>query len=115
TAALWAETGRFAGQSEQLRHANRFKSEILGTVAHDLKNPLGAILGRGEMLSELLAWKALAKDAAAAQIGHIRDSAKRLTEMVDSLIADAMSDALDIQIRKEAIDLRALRAQVAVV
>ena len=100
-------------QSEQLRHANRFKSEILGTVAHDLKNPLGVILGRAEMLSELLAAKPLAKDAAAAQIGHIRDSAKRLTEMVDTLIADAMSDALDIQIRKEPIDLGALVAEVA--
>ena len=67
---------RLAGQSERLRHANRFKSEILGTVAHDLKNPLGVILGRAEMLSELLAAKPLAKDAAAAQIGHIRDSAR---------------------------------------
>ena len=65
------------------------------------------------MLSELLAAKPLAKDAAAAQIGHIRDSAKRLTEMVDTLIADAMSDALDIQIRKEPIDLGALVAEVA--
>jgi signal transduction histidine kinase len=26
-----------------------FKSEILGTVAHDLKNPLGVILGRTEI------------------------------------------------------------------
>ena len=113
TRELTVANERLAGQSEQLRHANRFKSEILGTVAHDLKNPLGVILGRAEMLSELLAAKPLAKDAAAAQIGHIRDSAKRLTEMVDTLIADAMSDALDIQIRKEPIDLGALVAEVA--
>ena len=26
---------------------------MLGTVAHDLKNPLGVILGRTEMLTEL--------------------------------------------------------------
>src|SRR5918993_167282 len=113
TRELTQANERLAAQSEQLRHANRFKSEILGTVAHDLKNPLGVILGRAEMLSELLAAKPLAKDAAAAQIGHIRDSAKRLTEMVDTLIADAMSDALDIQIRKEPIDLGALVAEVA--
>jgi len=31
-----------------------FKNEILGTVAHDLKNPLGVILGRTEMLTELI-------------------------------------------------------------
>jgi signal transduction histidine kinase len=98
---------------EQLRHANRFKSEILGTVAHDLKNPLGVILGRAEMLSELLARKPLQKDAAGAQVAHIRESAKRLTGMVDTLIADAMNDALDIQIRREPIDLGALVAEVA--
>ena len=35
---------------ERLQRANEFKSEVLGTVAHDLKNPLGVILGRTEML-----------------------------------------------------------------
>ena len=89
TRELTVANERLAGQSEQLRHANRFKSEILGTVAHDLKNPLGVILGRAEMLSELLAAKPLAKDAAAAQIGHIRDSAKRLTDRfdIDAMVA----------------------------
>src|SRR5256885_5321276 len=39
----------------RLRQANAFKSEILGTVAHDLKNPLGVILGRTEILKEMIA------------------------------------------------------------
>src|SRR4051794_9849337 len=113
TKELTQANDRLAAQSEQLRHANRFKSKILGTVAHDLKNPLGVILGRSEMLSELLAVTPLPSDAAGAQIAHIRDSAKRLTEMVDTLIAGAMNDALDIQIRKEPIDLGALVGNVA--
>ena len=37
----------------RLRRANEFKNEVLGTVAHDLKNPLAVILGRAEMLNEL--------------------------------------------------------------
>src|SRR3954447_18160658 len=113
TKELTQANDRLAAQSEQLRHANRFKSEILGTVAHDLKNPLGVILGRSEMLSELLAVTPLPSDAAGAQIAHIRDSATRLTEMVDTLIAGAMNDALDIQIRREPIDLGALVSEVA--
>jgi signal transduction histidine kinase len=48
-----------------------------------------------------------------AQIAHIRDSAQRLTSMVNSLIADAMNDALDITIRAEAFDLAALVREVA--
>jgi signal transduction histidine kinase len=108
TRQLTQANQRLKAQSEQLRHANRFKSEILGTVAHDLKNPLGVILGRAEMLGELLEASPGPTEAAGAQIAHIRQSAKQLTDMVDTLIADAMSDALDIQIRKEPIDLGAL-------
>jgi signal transduction histidine kinase/CheY-like chemotaxis protein len=104
---------RLAAQSDQLRHANRFKSEILGTVAHDLKNPLGVILGRAEMLCEFLDAEPVPKAPAAAQVEHIRDSAKRLTGMVDMLISEAMNDALDIAIRREPIDLAGLVAEVA--
>src|SRR4029079_5523099 len=103
TAALWAETGRFAGQSEQLRHANRFKSEILGTVAHDLKNPLGVILGRAEMLNEMVAMTPIPSEKISDQLNHIRSSARQLTGMVNDLISDAMMDALDITIRNEPV------------
>ena len=45
---------RLSWQWLRLQRANGFKNEILGTVAHDLKNPLGVILGRTEMLTELI-------------------------------------------------------------
>jgi signal transduction histidine kinase/DNA-binding NarL/FixJ family response regulator len=108
TAELTAANERLATQGRRLREANRFKGEILGTVAHDLKNPLGVIMGRAEMLTDLLGLQPPALDGARAQINHIRDSAKRLTAMVDALISDAMSDALDISIRLQTIDLVAL-------
>ena len=44
---------------------------------------------------------------------HIRDAAKRLTAMVDHLISDAMADAFDITIRREAVDIAALVSEVA--
>jgi signal transduction histidine kinase len=99
---------RLAAQEEQLRHANKFKNDILGIVAHDLKNPLGVILGRTEMLSDLLAMEPPQIDAARTQIEHVRLSAKRLTAMVDTLIADAMNDALDIHLRPQPLNLAAL-------
>jgi signal transduction histidine kinase len=113
TRDLTAANRRLGAQWTRLQRANAFKSEILGTVAHDLKNPVGVILGRTEMLSEMIGGAALPVQSALAQIGHIRDAAKRLTEMVDSLMADAMADALDITIRREAVDLVALLNEVA--
>jgi signal transduction histidine kinase len=104
---------RLAAQWARLRQANSFKSEILGTVAHDLKNPLGVILGRTEILKELIVNAGMLDDNAQAQIAYIRDAANRLTEMVDDLVADAMADALDITIRREPVDISVLVQEVA--
>src|SRR3954454_24922735 len=112
TAELMGANRRLAAQSHELQRANRFKGEILGKIAHDLKNPLGVIMGRAEMLADLLAMQSLAGEPMQTQIDHIRGSAKRLTGMVDTLIADAMNDALDIAIRREPLSLAALVAEV---
>jgi len=112
TRALMQANRRLSAQWLRLQRANGFKNEILGTVAHDLKNPLGVILGRTEMLTELIATGA-SNDGVNTQIEHIRDAARRLTSMVDHLISDAMADAFDITIRREAVDVAALVREVA--
>jgi signal transduction histidine kinase len=104
---------RLAAQWARLRQANAFKSEILGTVAHDLKNPLGVILGRTEILKEMIASAGALDENINAQVAYIRDAANRLTEMVDDLVSDAMADALDITIRREPVDISVLVQEVA--
>jgi signal transduction histidine kinase/DNA-binding NarL/FixJ family response regulator len=104
---------RLAAQWARLRQANAFKSEILGTVAHDLKNPLGVILGRTEILKEMIAGAGALDDNIKVQIAYIRDAANRLTEMVDDLVSDAMADALDITVRREPVDITVLVQEVA--
>ncbi len=112
TRALMQANRRLSAQWLRLQRANGFKNEILGTVAHDLKNPLGVILGRTEMLTELIG-AGSPKESVTAQVDHIRDATKRLTSMVDHLISDAMADAFDITIRREPVDIAALVAEVA--
>jgi signal transduction histidine kinase len=99
---------RLSAQGMRLQRVNAFKSDVLGTVAHDLKNPLGVILGRAEMLSEMVDDGASSADSIKVQIAHIRTAAQRVREFIESLIADAMADALDITIRPEPMDLVAL-------
>jgi signal transduction histidine kinase len=113
TQDLTTANRRLAAQWARLRQANTFKSEILGTVAHDLKNPLGVILGRTEILKEMIAGAGALNNGVEAQLAHIRDAANRLTEMVDDLVADAMADALDITVRREPINLSTLVQEVA--
>ena len=114
THALTTANSRLSSQWSRLRRANEFKSEILGTVAHDLKNPLGVILGRAEMLNELAAMEPTPLPRIQDQLGHIRSSARQLTEMVNELISDAMMDTLDIAIRHEPTDLAAMLAEIVV-
>lgn len=112
TSELIRANRRLADQRADLRRANQLKSEILGTVAHDLKNPLAVILGRAEMLEDLLGLPEPPRDTMRAQVGHIRETARQLTDMVGTLVADAMNDALDITIRREPLDLAALAREV---
>src|ERR671911_963466 len=80
TAELTAANERLATQWRRLREANRFKGEILGTVAHDLKNPLGVIMGRAEMLTDLLGLQPPALDIS------IRSQTIDLVALVDRVV-----------------------------
>jgi signal transduction histidine kinase/CheY-like chemotaxis protein len=113
TQDLTTANRRLAAQWARLRQANTFKSEILGTVAHDLKNPLGVILGRTEILKEMIASAGALDENIQAQLAYVRNAANRLTEMVDDLVSDAMADALDITIRREPVDIAVLVEEVA--
>ena len=113
TAELLAANRRLEAQWRRVRQVNDFQSEVLGKVAHDLKNPLNVILGRSEILEELFSGNSEGAQAAAPQLRHIRSSALRLTSMIDELITDAMNDALDISVRSEVVDLAAVVRDVA--
>jgi signal transduction histidine kinase/CheY-like chemotaxis protein len=112
TRALMSANRRLSAQWLRLQRANAFKNEVLGTVAHDLKNPLGVILGRTEMLKELINGAMASKEGSLAQVDHISDATRRLTQMVDHLISDAMADAFDITIRREPVDIAALVMEI---
>ena len=113
TQDLTTANRRLAAQWARLRQANSFKSEILGTIAHDLKNPLGVILGRTEIVKEMIAAAGALDGNVQAQLAQIRGAANQLTQMVDDLVADAMADALDITIRREPVDISMLVEEVA--
>src|SRR4051794_32936300 len=113
TRALTSANERLTSQWARIRRANEYKNEVLGTVAHDLRNPLSVILGRAEMMNELAAMNPVPLDKIKDQLGHIRGSASQLTGMVNDLISDAMMNALDIAIKREPIDLATMLSEIA--
>jgi signal transduction histidine kinase len=71
------------------------------------------ILGRTEILKEMIASAGALDENVQAQLAYVRNAANRLTEMVDDLVSDAMADALDITIRREPVDIAMLVEEVA--
>ena len=112
TEELAAANRRLQDQWQRARRGNALQSEMLGIVAHDLRNPLSTILGRAEVLEQLLAMPDLVPERAVTHLGHIKDATRRMVTMAESLVADAMADALDITIRREPNDLLKLVGEV---
>ncbi len=112
TRALTVANQRLASQWARLRRSNEFKNEVLGTVAHDLRNPLGVILGRAELMNELVEMQPIPAPKLKDQLGHIRSSTNQLSEMVNDLISDAMMDAHDIALRHDTIDLAGMLGEL---
>ena len=82
-----------------------------GTLTVFLVTRLEALLFVGQLVVQrsrdivLAAMDGLVEEGARAQIDHIRQTARRLTAMVDDLIADAMADAADISVHSAPLDL----------
>lgn len=112
TQELAAANLRLQEQWQRARRAGVLQNEVLGTVAHDLKNPLSVIMGRTEILKELIGAAGLDFAPGLAQIEHVRASTARLIGMTDDLVKSAMEDAHDITIRRGAGDLATLVGEV---
>ncbi len=99
---------RLADQRETLRRANQFKLEMLGMIAHDLKNPIAAILGRAEIVGELLDRPGVEPATLKEQIGKIAAPASAMNRMIGDLVGQAAADALEVTIRRVRLDVAAL-------
>ena len=108
TRELSEANARLDAQRETLRRANEFKVELMGMVAHDLKNPLAAILGRTEIIGELLTRPGTDPARLQAEVGKIAAPAAAMNRMISDLVGQAAADALEISIRPVRLDLVAL-------
>ncbi len=79
---------------ERLREMNDEKNEFMGIAAHDLRNPLGAITGYAEILiEEMESLRPSVPEPGARAVreagecaGRIRETSRRMAEMVQNLL-----------------------------
>jgi len=94
--------------SELLREANEFKKEVLGVVAHDLRNPIGAILGCANVLIE----SDINKEDSLEYIKIIQEVSQQMNNMVNDLLISAINDATDFMINPATFDVITLIAKI---
>ena len=80
----------------ELREADRRKDEFLGMLAHELRNPLAAIMNAGEVLDRTLS------DSRALKLtGVVRRQTRALARMVDDLLDVSRVTLGKIRLTKE--------------
>jgi signal transduction histidine kinase len=100
-ATLQRETAR---KSAALDQSNRQKNQLLGTVAHDLRNPLGVIWGYARLL---LGGVGPLNEKQRKILTTIESSSRFMAEMVEGLVDLSAIDAGEVRLSLREIDLPA--------
>jgi signal transduction histidine kinase len=98
------------GHDEALARAERLREDMTGLLLHDLRNPLSVILARTDLLTKL---GAPSPEQLARSVVAIRAEARRLDEMLLSLVDVARIEAGRLQLVRTDLDVRGLVDGVA--
>lgn len=97
-------TRRLASRHKALHKSNEAKTALLGTMAHDLRNPLAVILSRSELIAGVLEKQGIDGDLAKTinnSSGIIAETVERMDRLIVSCLDRASCDAallkLDVQ------------------
>jgi signal transduction histidine kinase len=100
------ENARLFTAAEQ---ATRARDQMLGVVAHDLRNPLGTILMASELLDDAVAGNA----AARRQVAMLRRAGERMNRLIQDLLDIKRIESGRLAVEPRPVPARALLAEAA--
>lgn len=92
-------------RNKALHDANQFKTSIMGMVAHDLRNPLAAIIAKAELLQARLRKKSLDAERADKDLEKITNNAERLSAIISSTLHRCRVDSAGLQLCRRQTDV----------
>jgi signal transduction histidine kinase len=92
----------------ELKRMNEEKSTFLGIAAHDLRNPLGVILGYAEMLRD----EEFPRDETAEMAGKVVVAAERVRDLVAGLLEMSAAEAGRVALERRPCDLHGIARKV---
>lgn len=91
-----------------LKEANEFKKEVIGIAAHDLRNPLNAIIGFTNIIEEIVGDDSNIIEFTAM----IYEMSMQMNVLVSELLNSAAEDLTEISLEKKEFDLLELLKQI---
>lgn len=85
----------------ELRTVDAYKSQLIATVAHELKNPLTSVMGNLGLLETI----DVVNEAGSRQLAAARRGADRMSQVIDSLLLLSALNRADRVASSERIDL----------
>jgi PAS domain S-box-containing protein len=95
---------------DQAVEANRLKGRILANISHDMRTPLGAILGYAEMLQGGVFGPF--NEEQLDKLQRITQSTNHLTEFVNNLLAQSELEAGELALQSQSISLEILVQEI---
>jgi signal transduction histidine kinase/DNA-binding response OmpR family regulator len=103
TAALQHTTEQLEVARDQALEANRAKSAFLTQMSHELRQPLTAIIGFGEMLQEELTERS--QQDLLPDVGRILRSSQHLLTLINDILDLSKLEANKIELHPEDVDI----------
>ncbi len=91
--------------NEELGAANQTLKDFVAVAAHDLRGPVSAILGFAQTM--LGRWDSFPDNVKQEFLGIVRDRAKYMTRMLDSLLTVSKIESGAIDVHREKLDVAA--------
>lgn len=107
---LLAETLAAQTETEAALHA---RDEFLGIASHELRNPLGGLIGSAQLLRRQWQQKRLSDERLERGLDGLLDSTGRLSRLVDDLLDVSRLRAGQLGLRPQMVDLVAIIREAA--
>jgi signal transduction histidine kinase/CheY-like chemotaxis protein len=99
TSQLAEANRRLQTQNQEVERATKLKSQFLASMSHELRTPLNAIIGFSDLMAEKTAGPLTDKQA--RFIGHVRDGARHLLQLINDVLDLSKIEAGQLEFRCE--------------
>ena len=99
-------------RAESAEQKERLKMDLVSALAHDIKNPLGIIMGYAETLADQLTGRDRAKEHLEI-LDRIQESAQRIVNLVTGFLEASKAEAGKLSVEERPVELNSLIREVA--